>query len=84
MNSEPLSVTMTLGSPRSSRRRSSTAMTPTAGIERATWMARHSRLNSSMMFWHRKRRLELSVSDIKSIDQRSLRPERAARTGRGA
>ena len=58
-------------------------MTRTAGIECATWMARLSRLYSSTIVRHRKVRPELSVSETKSMLQRSFGRPSGSRTSRG-
>src|SRR5216684_1569458 len=72
VSSVPLSLTMTLGVPRSSVSWSSSRTTRTPPSEVSTTRVRHSRLKSSTTPRMRKRRPSLSVSETKSSDQRWL------------
>jgi hypothetical protein len=72
VSSQPLSLTITLGPPRSDTKRSSSRTTRTPPIEVSTTVARHSRLKSSTTQKMRKRRPSLRASDTKSSDHRRL------------
>jgi hypothetical protein len=83
-NSGPLSTTIVRGKPRVVARRSSCSVARSAGSERSTRIAGHSRVKSSTMFKSRSARPSSSSSDMKSIDQRSFAHVGAARRSRGA
>src|SRR6185312_112153 len=67
MNSGPWSTTRLFGSPRASASASSTAMTVAAGNDVSTSISGHSRVNSSTIVRHRKRRRSTRSAVVESF-----------------